>query len=219
MTLPHRSVLDRELNELRDKTQQLASMVDSALDKAMTALQTRNITLAQEVIANDEHVNALRFDIEKECLRVLATQQPAARDLRLVVATTHIAGELERIGDHACSIARVIELLEVEQPISTLHKLPKMAKRARTMVESSIHAFLAQDAEQAYALAKREDKLDRNYDELFHEMLLEMRDDEYIERANYLLWIGRHLERVGDRSTNIAERVIFMLTGEFVEIA
>jgi phosphate transport system protein len=194
-------------------------MVDSALDKAMTALQTRNIALAQEVIANDEHVNALRFDIEKECLRVLATQQPAARDLRLVVATTHIAGELERIGDHACSIARVIGLLEVEQPISTLHKLPKMAKRARTMVESSINAFLSQDAEQAYALAKREDKLDRNYDELFHEMLLEMRDDEYIERANYLLWIGRHLERVGDRSTNIAERVIFMLTGEFVEIA
>jgi phosphate transport system protein len=214
-----RSLLDRELAELDSKTQQLASMVLAALDMAMEALYNRDLEHARRVVEDDKKVNALRYEIEQECLRTLATQQPAAVDLRTIVAITHIAGELERIGDHAESIAVLVERMAEEEQIESLHKLPKMAKHARLMVQRSIDAFLTRDAEMAMGITRREEKMDRHYDTLFHETLVEMRSDEYIQRATYLLWAGRHLERIGDRATNIAERVVFMVTGEFLEFS
>jgi phosphate transport system protein len=213
-----RSLLDRELGMLVDKTQRLSSMVIEALDNAMQALHTRDMQLARGVIDNDRNVNALRYEIEEECLRVLATQQPAASDLRLIVATTHIAVELERIGDHASSIADVVERMAEEDQIISLHKLPKMAKHADLMLKQSMDAFINRDAEMALSITQREEKIDKHYDALFHETLNEMQSDDYIHRATFLLWVGRHLERVGDRATNIAERVVFMVKGEFVEI-
>lgn len=218
MILPSRSTLDKELTKLANMIQQLASMVDDALEKSLIALQKRDVATAQAIIAFDSEVNALRYEIEEECLRVLATQMPAARDLRFVVAATHIAGELERIGDHATSIADVVERLEEEDSLSTLHKLPKMVKRARDMVQTSIQAFIDQDVDAAYALAKRDSKMDKHYNRLLDEMMKEMHADEaYIERGTYLLWTGRHIERVGDRAINIAERVVFAVTAEFME--
>ena len=151
-------------------------------------------------------------------MRVLATQQPAAIDLRIVIAATHIAGELERIGDHAASIADVVDRMAGMGPIDSLHKLPRMARNGRQMVEDSIQAFIEHDADLAYSITPREDQLDHYYSDLFHETLHQMQDDPYIERATFLLWVGRHLERVGDRATNIAERVILVTTGRFVEI-
>jgi phosphate transport system protein len=216
MTTP-RSLLDRDLAGLMDKTQQLASMVLEALDLAMQALHTRDLQLARNVIDQDRHVNDLRYQIEEDCLRTLATQQPAASDLRLIVATTHIAVELERIGDHASSIADVVERMAEEDQILSLHKLPKMAKHARRMVQKSIDAFLARDAEMAMTITRREEKIDKHYDRLFDETLSEMQSENYIQRATFLLWVGRHLERVGDRAINIAERVVFMVKGEFIE--
>ncbi len=217
MTRP-RSLLDRELVLLVDKTQQLSSMVVEALDKAMQSLHTRDLQLARSVADNDRQINVLRYQIEEDCLRVLATQQPAASDLRLIVATTHIAVELERIGDHAASIADVVERMAEEDQISSLHKLPKMAKHAGRMVQKSIAAYASRDAEMALTVTRREEKVDKHYEALFRETLTEMQSDDYIHRATFLLWVGRHLERVGDRATNIAERVIFMVRGEFVEI-
>lgn len=217
MTTP-RSLLDRDLAGLTDKTQQLSSMVLEALDLAMQSLHTRDLQLARDIIDQDKHVNDLRYQIEEDCLRTLATQQPAASDLRLIVATTHIAVELERIGDHASSIADVVERMAEEDQILSLHKLPKMAKHARRMVQKSIDAFLARDAEMAMTVTRREEKIDKHYDQLFHETLSEMQSENYIQRATFLLWVGRHLERVGDRAINIAERVIFMVKGEFIEI-
>jgi phosphate transport system protein len=210
--------LDRELAHLLDKTQQLSSMVVEALERAMQALHTRDIELARTVVNNDKYVNTLRYQIEEDCLRTLATQQPAAFDLRLIVATTHIAVELERIGDHACSIANVVERMAEEDQINSLHKLPKMAKHAQLMVTKSIKAFVNRDAEMALSITRREEKIDKHYEALFHETLNEMQSDDYIQRATFLLWVGRHLERVGDRATNIAERVVFIVSGEFVEI-
>jgi phosphate transport system protein len=194
-------------------------MVITALDQAMESLYARDLELAQQVIANDREVNALRYLIEEECLRTLATQQPAAIDLRTVVATTHIAGELERIGDHATSIADVVERMEEEEQVASWHKLPKMAKHARRMVQQSVRAFVEHDDDMAFQIMRREEKMDKHYDRLFHEMLREMRDEAYVQRATFLLWVGRHLERAGDRATNISERVIFLATGRFVEIA
>ncbi len=217
-TFVSRSVLDSELAQLKDNILRLSSLVDTNISNAMAALRQRNTQLAQEVIAGDEEINRLRYEIEEESLRILATQAPAASDLRNVIAAIHIAVELERMGDHAAGIARLVERMENEAEIESLHKLPKMEKQAHKMLQESIDAYVNNDAESAYALIKRDDKIDRHYRRLFKESLKEMRDDDYIRRATFLLWVGHNLERIGDRATNIAERVIFMSTGEFVEI-
>ena len=212
-----RTILNQELSELTANILRLTSMVDHALDTAMEALYSRDLELAQKVISDDEEINTLRFEIEQECLLVLATQQPFAIDLRTVITAMHLATELERIGDHASGIARLVERMEGEEEIESLHKLPKMAKRARKMVQVSIQAYVDRDAEMAESMVRRDDKLDKQYHMLFTETVREMSDDDYIRRATYLLWVGHNLERIGDRATNIAERVIFMTKGEFVE--
>ena len=184
----------------------------------MKALKNRDAELAQTVsLANDGATNLLRYDIEQQSLTILATQQPLAIDLRTVVTAMHISNELERMGDHAAGIARLVNRMANEPEIASLHKLPKMAKRARQMVQQGIQAFADCDAELAKSIVRRDDKLDKQYRKLFRETLEEMRDDDYIRRATFLLWVGHDLERIGDRATNIAERVIFMATGQFVE--
>ena len=217
MTLPQRSVLDQRLNTLNEQIIQMSSLVDIAIENAMVSLYNRDTTLAAEVVAADQVLNDLRYAAEDEALQILATQQPMAGDLRKVVAAIHIAVELERIGDHAAGIASLVARMEGEDPIESLHKLPKMAKRAKEMVQMAVDAYIANDETLAYSMMNRDDKIDRQYLKLFSETMLEMRDDAYIRRATFLLWVGHDLERIGDRATNIAERVIFMVTGDHVE--
>ena len=217
MTFSSRTVLDQELAQLKDNIIRLSSAADASIDQAMNALVNRNAVQAHEVVINDDAINQMRYEIEEQALLILATQAPAASDLRAVVAAIHLAVELERIGDHASGIARLVERMEDEDEIDTLHKLPKMAKRGREMLQQGIDAYLQQDPQLALDMIKRDDKLDKQYNKLFREALEEMKDDNYIRRATFLLWVGHNLERIGDRATNIAERVIFMCTGEFVE--
>ncbi len=215
--LTGRSLLDKELNNVKTNVLRMASLVDTAIGDAMLALYQRNTTLAQQVMAGDDEINRLRYSIEEECLTILATQAPAARDLRTVIAAIHLAVELERMGDHAAGIARLVSRLEGESEIESLHKLPKMEKQARKMLQTSIDAYVNNNPIAARDLVKRDDKLDKQYRKLYQESVLAMQDSAYIRRAMYLLWVGHNLERIGDRCTNIAERVIFMSTGEFVE--
>lgn len=217
MASTSRTILDQELNQLKENIIRLGSAASESIERAMSALQARDVILAQQVVTHDEAINQMRFEIEEQALLILATQAPAASDLRTVIAAIHLAIELERIGDHASGIARLVERMEEEDEIDTLHKLPKMAKRARDMVQQGIDAFIQHDPQLAISMIKRDDKLDRQYNKLFREALEEMKDDDYIRRATFLLWVGHNLERIGDRATNIAERVIFMCTGEFVE--
>jgi phosphate transport system protein len=212
-----RSLLDKELSNVKTNILRMASLVDEAIGEAMVALNQRNIPLAQKVIVGDDEVNRLRYTIEEECLTILATQAPAARDLRTVIAAIHIAVELERMGDHAAGIARLVARLEGESEIESLHKLPKMEKQARKMLQDSIDAYVNNNPAEARILVRLDDKLDKQYRKLYQESVLAMQDSAYIRRAMYLLWVGHNLERIGDRCTNIAERVIFMSTGEFVE--
>lgn len=218
MPLQMRTLLDAGLNSLNEKTLKVASLVDSMIDRAMIALYNRDVALAQEVIADDLTVNQVRYELEDDSLHIIATQQPMARDLRRVIAAIHIAVELERIGDHAAGIARLVARMEEEEDIASLHKLPKMAKRARTMVETAVEAFVTHDPEMAQDMLGKDDKIDRQYLKLFRETLNEMREEEYIRRATFLLWVGHDLERIGDRATNIGERVIFMATGDHIEV-
>ena len=215
--LQSRATLDRELEDLNTEIVRLSSMADEAIERAMQALYERDADMAMAVIKGDTLINDLRFQIEEKSLLVLATQQPVAGDLRTIVTTIHVATELERIADHAAGIARLVNRLKDDPEFDTLHKLPKMAKRARKMLAESITAFVERDAELAQNMVRRDDKMDKQYRLLFTETLEEMRDDDYIRRATFLLWVGHDLERIGDRTTNIAERVVFMTTGEFVE--
>ncbi len=217
MPLQQRAVLNRELSELREDILSMGSMVDSAIEKSMLALDTRDVALAHQVVAADEDINQLRFKIEEEALLILATQQPMAKDLRIVIAGIHFAVELERIGDHAAGVARLVERLDGEDELDTLYKLPKMAARARDMVQISVQAYIQEDAEMASTVMSRDDKIDKQYRKLYRGALQQMQDSEYIRRATFLLWIGHNLERIGDRALNLAERVIFMVTSEFVE--
>ena len=212
-----RSILDQELREFNENILQLSVMVEDALDNAMQALLERDTELARSVIINDQQVNKLRYYIEELALKTIATQQPMAGDLRRIIAAIHIAVELERMGDHAADIASLAERLHNEGEFDSLHKLPKMAQRAKKMMHEGIMAFVESDVTRARQLIASDDKIDSQYMRLRHEVMSEMRDDDYIRRASFLLWAGHDLERIGDRATNIAERVIFMVTGEFVE--
>ena len=217
MNLQRRSVLDSELQALKDNLLKLSQLVERAIEQSMLSLEQRDLALAAEVIKSDEEINALRYLVEEASLRILATQQPLAIDLRTVIASIHLAVELERMGDHASGIARIVKRMATEDEIDSLQKLPKMAKRAQKMIREGLRAFVDQDVELAHKMVKRDQKQDRQYQNFFRETLLSMQDDAYVRRATFLLWVSHNLERIGDRATNIAERVVFMVTGQFVE--
>lgn len=213
-----RSALDRALAKLQANIVRLSSMVEQAIDQAMQALKTGNLDLAQTVIANDHFINQLRYEIEESAILTLSTQSPRASDLRTVVAAIHIAIELERMGDHAAGISRLVGRIgALDGEVASLHSLPKMTKRVRKMISLAIDAFVAEDDEQAREMMGRDQKIDRGYEKLFARAIQEMTNDEYVEIATYLLWVGHSLERIGDRAVNIAERVVFMVTGHLQE--
>lgn len=216
-TLHMRSLLDKEMNQLQEAIIQMASMVDQAIDRAIQALIMLDLDLARQVMADDSAINRLRYQVEDKSIRLLATQQPAASDLRFVVGAIHIAVELERMGDHAAGIARLVERLKLEPAAPLVNRLPKMARRARKMLQASINAYVHRATDMAQSTLDREIKIDRGYRKLFEEATLEMADDALIRRATYLLWAGHNLERIGDRAINITERVIYITTGKFVE--
>lgn len=218
MSIPSRSILDQEFKKLHEDLLRLAGMTDEAINLGVIAFLDCNLELAQQVVNNDRQINLLRYELEQRCLQILATQQPAAGDLRHVLAAIYITIELERVGDHAAGIATLAQRLGNREEMLSFHQLPKMAARARKMLNDSMSAFMQRDAEAAAQVIKYDDKLDKNYTKLFRHSLQDMQNDAYIRSATYLLWAGHSLERIGDRATNIAERVIFMVTGKYAEL-
>lgn len=204
---------------MSDSVLRLGSMVNSAVDQAFQALVTKDSGLAQGVITGDLAINQVRFQIEELAQKILATQQPAAGDLRFIIAAIHTAVELERIGDHASGIARIALRMQA-MPNTELDwsRLPKMARRAEDMLNQAMEAFATRNVEIAEHIVRRDQKLDRHYRKFFTEALSQMSEPERAEVATYLLWVAHNLERIGDRVTNIAERVIFMSTGQYVEV-
>lgn len=214
-----RTLYEQELTALNDSVLRMGSMVGETTEKAFRALTERDGALAQSVISGDAEVNLLRFQIEELIQKILATQQPAAGDLRLIIAALHTAVELERIGDHASGIARIAQRMqEIPSAEVDWSKLPKMARRATDMIGQSMEAFATRDVELANKIVRRDQKLDRHYREFFVVAMAQMNEMERTEVATYLLWVAHNLERIGDRATNIAERVIFMVTNQYVEV-
>jgi phosphate transport system protein len=220
MTTSHtRSTLERELEHIRSDILRMGSQVERAIERSVEALKKRDPELAQQIINDDVEINDLRYSIEEECLELIATQQPAASDLRMVIAATHIAVELERMADHAEGTAELVKRIADTPLLKPLIDLPLMAQAAIEMIHAALDAFIAYDAEAARKVAERDDEIDTLYQQVFRELLTYMLEDpRNISRATYLLWVAHNLERIGDRVTNVCERVIFMTTGRLQEL-
>ena len=211
---------DRELRALQDDLLMLGSMVEKAIIKAVDALKRRDVETSKQVISEDDAIDELRFKLEDKCVEIIATQQPIAKDLRVVFSILHMAVELERMGDYAEGIAKIGIMIGQEPPLKPLIDIPIMADKAVSLLRRSLNAFLNRDVEEAKKVCKDDDDVDNLYDQVYRELLLFMiQDPKTIQRATYLLWVAHDLERTADRATNIAERVIYMVTGKMSEYA
>ncbi len=214
-----RQAFDRELSQLQDDMLRLGNMVEKAMTGAISALVARDTQRAAALMAEDAAINELRFAIEKNCLLLIATQQPMAGDLRVVAAVLDITSNLERMADHAKGIDKITIMLGDEPLIKPLVDIPVMAEKAVGMLHEAMAAFLRHDAEAARKLAARDDEIDAYYDQIYRELLSYMlADPRTINQATLLLWISHNVERFADRVTNICERVIFTVTGEMKEL-
>ncbi len=214
-----RAELDRELAAIRKSMLALGERVAVTIHDSVLALRNTDNELAETIIVGDAELNKMRFDIEKACESVIATQQPAASDLREVIAALNIVVDLERMGDHAAGIAKTVQLMEDEQFDSLPESLERMAARTQDMLRQAVDVYAEADNDRAYNVALMDDKIDDSYQSLTHELLQGMLEDEIsTTRGLYLLFAGHNLERIGDRVTNIAERVIFMASGKMKEL-
>jgi phosphate transport system protein len=214
-----RATYDREYAAIEDDLLRIREMVDRAIDKSIQSLRNRDMALAQEIVDDDININNLRFQVEEACLRLIATQQPAATDLRAVVAAMSIVVDIERMGDHAAGIAKTVLRMGDAPLLKPLIDIPRMAELARSMLSEVLVAFVNRDAAKAREIALQDDAMDVLYKAVFDELVEIMANKpEAVERATYLLWSAHNLERIADRVTNVAERVIFVTTGEVKEL-
>ncbi len=215
-----RELFDQQLADLRDDILRLGETAKTAIGLSVQALKEQDQDLARQVIAGDEVINTERYDLEEQCLKLIATQQPTAGDLRAIVAAIHIVTELERIGDYASGIAELAIRLAHKPMLKPLIDVPRMTKIDQEMIHASLEAYFKNDPDLALETAKRDAEIDQLYDQIYRELLTYMLEDpRSITRATHLLWVAHKLERIADRATNICERVIFMTTGEFKELS
>ena len=213
-----RQLFDKELQQVQEEMLVMSSMVEKAIERAVTALKSRDIRLAQGVVDDDFKINQQRFGIEESCLLLIATQQPIASDLRVIAAVLNIITDLERMGDHAEGIARICIDLGDDAPLKPLIDIPRMDEIARSMLQRSMDAFVNRDAAAARVIAADDDLVDNLYEQIYRELLTYMMADPgTINRATRLLWAAHNLERIADRVTNICERVVFLTTGKMEE--
>ena len=214
-----RIVLDQSLHALQDDLLELGRLVEEAITKAVQALKDRDLEASRHVIQGDDVIDQKRFQLEERCLELIATQQPIATDLRMVISVLHIAVELERMGDYAEGIGKISLMMGNEPPLKPLIDIPRMTEKCIDMLRRSLDALVRRDVVMATQVCKDDDEVDGLYDQVYHELLMFMiQDPKTIQRATYLLWTAHNLERIADRATNIAERVIFLVTGQLTEI-
>ncbi|MGD9048255.1 MAG: phosphate signaling complex protein PhoU [Anaerolineae bacterium] len=214
-----RQIFQEQIRELLEDLLEMGRMVADSIDRSIQALARQDEELAHQVIEFDDEINALQHDIDEKCLVLIATQQPMAGDLRAILAVSNIAAELERIGDYAEGVARLAVKLSGQPFIKPLIDIPRMAEEGRRMLLTSLEAFARQDVETARQIGQADDMVDALYDQIFRELLVIMMEEpRTITQATYLLWVAHNLERIGDRTTNIAERVIFMDSGTIVDL-
>jgi phosphate transport system protein len=208
-----------QIQELKDSVVAMASMVDKAIARSVEALKTQNVQLARQVRADDRQINERRWAGEEQALTIMATQAPMAGDLRKIAACMELVTDLERMGDHASGIAKIVIQTSDEELLKPLVDIPRMAQVAREMLADAITAFIDGDERASWEVAARDDEIDTLYEQIYRELLTYMMaDPSTINRATHLLWAAHNVERMGDRVTNICERTVFTVTGKFEEM-
>ena len=208
-------VYEEKMNKLYDKLQHMGSLVEESIARSIEALKTQNLELAQAVIDGDDLIDDLEHEIEEKCLEVIATQQPMAKDLRRVATLFKMINDLERMADYATSIAKITLRIADQPLIKPLVDIPRMAILSQKMVKQALDAYVREDVDLAAAVGKDDDEVDKLFGQIFRELLtIMMENPKTITQATHLLFVGRWLERISDHATNIAEEVIFLVTGE-----
>lgn len=212
-----REGFDKSLNGLQQEMLRMGSMVEEAIRLAVQALSNQDLALAQKIVDGDDLIDDLSNQIEDDCIRLIALQQPLARDLRVITTVLKTVTDLERIADHATNIAEIVQRIGKARLIKPLVDIPKMSGMVQSMVRDSLKAFVDRDVEFAKITCRRDDEIDKLYEDLFIELtgfVTAGGDSERVVQALNLLFVARYLERVGDHATNIGERAIYLVTGK-----
>jgi len=205
--------------EIQDKVLAMGDMVKKEINRSIEALKKRDLKMAHQIIANDAKIDELRFAIEDRCIELVSTQKPKTNDLRVIVAVLSIITELERIGDYAEGISRIVVMIGDEPPLKPLIDIPRMAELTTEMIDKSLKSFVTRDVELAKHVVTMDTSVDGLYDQVFRELLTFMMvDPKTINRATRLIWVAHNLERAADRVTNICERVVFTVTGKMEDL-
>ena len=214
-----RETLDREEQLIRDAVLRMGSLVEEAIREAARALTGHDAALALDVIKGDAVINEAQRGVSRLIAATIATQQPVARDLRYLLTLDHVTYELERMGDHAASVAKAVIKLSPEPPLARYVHLPEMAERAARLVHGVLRALVESDAIKAREIAVEDDEIDRLYHATFDEVVALMRaDPANVERGTRIVIASHYLERIGDRATNIAEDIVYLVTGDVEDL-
>jgi phosphate transport system protein len=210
--------LDDELNELRDRVLLLGGEAERALERAMLALAERDDVVAREVLKHDDEIDRLEVEIDRQCIDIIALRQPAARDLRFVISAVKMAPLLERIADHACNIARAAIDLNTEPELKMSESVQRMADHASSMLRAALDAFTARDAMAAREIIKRDQEINDLYNQLFHDLIAMMvSEPATATRDARLLFVAKHMERIGDYVTDICELTVYMAEAAIIK--
>ena len=214
-----RTAFHKKLRQIQDEILAMGSMVEKAIGQSVEALKNRDLDSAHRIITDDQKINRKRYEIEEKCIQLIATQQPMAGDLRNIICILNIITELERIGDYAEGIAKIVLLIGDEPTLKPLIDIPRMAEKTMDMLHRSLDALVNHNANMARQIATEDNEVDDLYNQVFRELLSFMIEDpKTITRATRLVWVAHNLERSADRVTNICERVVFFVTGKMEEI-
>ena len=212
-----RADFEMNLTLVQEETIQLSSTVEKAIYKSVDSLKKRDVEASQQVIDEDDLIDLKQEALEERCIELIALESPIAGDLRILISAIMIANELERMGDYAEGIAKISVSMGNLPPLKPLIDIPRMAEKAVIMLRNSTQAFISRDVDLARNVVESDDEVDDLYNQVYRELLTYMLEEPgSIQRATYLLWVAHDLERVADRATNIAERVIYLVTGQLV---
>lgn len=212
------TVIQENIFELHDKLSRMAEMVLSAVNESIDSLVDKDVEKAKQIRKEDKRINSIRWEIEEDCINLIATQQPVASDLRELIALLNIITELERIGDYAAGISKLTVVMGDEPHVKPLIDIPRMRDIAVEMIESSMEAYKNKDEKAARAIHLQDDAIDDLYKQINRELISYMIENtSTITQCTYLVWIAHNIERMGDRVTNICERVIYLATGELAD--
>ncbi len=214
-----RATFDRALDRVKDDVLRLGALVEEALERAGRALTGREPDLADQVRWDDKHVNDLQRDINTEITTLIATQAPVARDIRELLALYHASAELERMGDYAVNIAKLSQQLSSEPEISILKQIPQMERICREQLHAAMRALVDMSEDGARAVCRRDDEIDHLYNSVYEDAMAMMTaNPDRARQATHMLFAAHHLERLGDRVTNIGEDVVYLATGQVEDL-